>query len=62
MLKRCMTELGIDPKRYPPRAIRGLSERIAALENRVADLTGEDRPEAKVRELGQRKGRSSAGG
>ena len=43
-------------------AIRGLSERIAALENRVADLTGEDRPEAKVRELGQRKGRSSAGG
>jgi serine O-acetyltransferase len=43
-------------------AIRGLSGRIAALENRIAELTGEDRPEAKVRELGQRKGRSSAGG
>jgi serine O-acetyltransferase len=43
-------------------AIRGLSERIAALENRLAELTGEDRPEADVHELGQRKGRSSAGG
>jgi serine O-acetyltransferase len=43
-------------------AIRALSERIAAVENRLADLTGEQRPEAKVRELGQRKGRSSAGG
>ena len=43
-------------------AIRGLSERIGALENRLAELTGEQRTEAKVRELGQRKGRSSAGG
>jgi serine O-acetyltransferase len=43
-------------------AIRGLSQRIAALENRLADMNGEERPEAKVRELGQRKGRSSAGG
>jgi serine O-acetyltransferase len=43
-------------------AIKGLSERIAGLEARIAKLTGEDTPESKVSELGQRKGRSSAGG
>jgi serine O-acetyltransferase len=43
-------------------AIKGLSERIAELEERLAALTGEDKPDSKVRELGRRKGRSSAGG
>ena len=43
-------------------AIRGLSERIAELEDRIAELTGERKPDSKVRELGRRKGRSSAGG
>jgi serine O-acetyltransferase len=43
-------------------AIRGLSERIAELEARIAELTGERKPDSKVRELGRRKGRSSAGG
>jgi serine O-acetyltransferase len=43
-------------------AIRGLSERIAELEGRIAELTGEEKPDSKVRELGSRKGRSSAGG
>jgi serine O-acetyltransferase len=43
-------------------AIKGLSERIGDLESRLAELTGERRPESKVSELGQRKGRSSAGG
>ena len=43
-------------------AIKGLSERITELEDRLAKLTGEETPESKVSELGQRKGRSSAGG
>jgi serine O-acetyltransferase len=43
-------------------AIRGLSERIGELEARLAILTGEERPDATVRDLGRRKGRSSAGG
>jgi serine O-acetyltransferase len=43
-------------------AIRGLAERIAELESRVARLSGEEAPESKVSELGRRKGRSSAGG
>jgi serine O-acetyltransferase len=43
-------------------AIKGLSERIAGLESRIAKLTGEPEPQSKVSELGQRKGRSSAGG
>jgi serine O-acetyltransferase len=43
-------------------AIRGLSERIADLEARVAALTGEEKPQSKVSDLGERKGRSSAGG
>jgi serine O-acetyltransferase len=43
-------------------AIKRLAERIAELEARLAALTGEDRPDSKVRELDRRKGRSSAGG
>ena len=43
-------------------AIRGLSERIGALEGRLAELTGEKKPDSKVSELRERKGRSSAGG
>jgi serine O-acetyltransferase len=43
-------------------AIRGLSERIGALEARLAELTGEEKPDSKVSELRGRKGRSSAGG
>jgi len=43
-------------------AIKGLSERIAELEARLAALTGEETPDSKVRELDPRKGRSSAGG
>jgi serine O-acetyltransferase len=43
-------------------AIKGLSERIAGLEARLAELTGETKPDPNVRELGRRRGRSSAGG
>jgi DNA helicase-2/ATP-dependent DNA helicase PcrA len=34
MLKRCMAELGIDPKRYPPRAIRS---QISGAKNELVD-------------------------
>ncbi len=34
MLKRCMAELGIDPKRYPPRAIRS---QISGAKNQLLD-------------------------
>ena len=34
MLKRCMSELGIDPKRYPPRAIRS---KISGAKNQLID-------------------------
>ena len=34
MLKRCMTELGIDPKRYPPRSIRS---QISGAKNKLID-------------------------
>ncbi|HEY5976812.1 MAG TPA: UvrD-helicase domain-containing protein [Solirubrobacterales bacterium] len=43
MLKRCMTELGIDPKRYPPRAIRA---QISGAKNQLVDAS----------EYGQRQG------
>jgi serine O-acetyltransferase len=43
-------------------AIKGLSQRLGAIEERLAELTGEQKPEAKVHELDPRKGRSSAGG
>jgi DNA helicase-2/ATP-dependent DNA helicase PcrA len=34
MLKRCMNELGIDPKRYPPRALRS---QISGAKNKLVD-------------------------
>ncbi len=34
MIKRCMTELGIDPKRYPPRSIRS---QISGAKNKLVD-------------------------
>ena len=34
MVKRCLEELGVDPKRFPPRAIRS---RISAAKNQLAD-------------------------
>ncbi len=34
MLKRCLSELGVDPKRYPPRAIRS---RISGAKNQLID-------------------------
>jgi serine O-acetyltransferase len=43
-------------------AMKELSERIAELERRVADATGEDTTEADVTELRPKKGPSSAGG
>ena len=35
MVKRCMDELEIDPKRFPPRAIRG---QISGAKNRLRDV------------------------
>jgi DNA helicase-2/ATP-dependent DNA helicase PcrA len=35
MLKRCMTELGIDPKRYPPRSIRS---QVSGAKNKLVDV------------------------
>jgi serine O-acetyltransferase len=43
-------------------AMKELSERIAKLEKRLADATGEDAQEAEVTELRPKKGPSSAGG
>jgi serine O-acetyltransferase len=43
-------------------AMKELSERIAALEKRLADATGEDSSGAEVTELRPKKGPSSAGG
>jgi DNA helicase II / ATP-dependent DNA helicase PcrA len=34
MLKRCLTELGVDPKRFPPRAIRA---KISGAKNQLVD-------------------------
>ncbi|MDX6608134.1 MAG: ATP-dependent helicase UvrD/PcrA [Solirubrobacterales bacterium] len=34
MLKRCMVELGVDPKRYPPRAVRS---QISGAKNKLVD-------------------------
>jgi DNA helicase II / ATP-dependent DNA helicase PcrA len=34
MLKRCMTELGIDPKRFPPRSVRS---QISGAKNKLVD-------------------------
>jgi DNA helicase-2/ATP-dependent DNA helicase PcrA len=38
MLKRCMEELDVDPKRHPPRAIRA---QISGAKNRLVEVTGE---------------------
>jgi DNA helicase-2/ATP-dependent DNA helicase PcrA len=43
MMKRCMTELGVDPKRYPPRSIRA---QISGAKNKLVDAA----------EYGQRQG------
>jgi serine O-acetyltransferase len=43
-------------------AMKELSKRIAALESRLSELAGDERPDSKVSELRGRKGRSSAGG
>ncbi len=43
-------------------AIKALSERIAGLEQRLAELGGEEQSERKVSELRPKRGRSSAGG
>jgi DNA helicase-2/ATP-dependent DNA helicase PcrA len=34
MVKRCLTELGVDPKRYPPRAVQG---KISGAKNQLVD-------------------------
>ncbi len=34
MVKRCLAELGVDPKRYPPRAVQG---KISAAKNQLID-------------------------
>jgi len=36
MLKRCLTELGVDPKRYPPRAVQN---KISGAKNQLVDPT-----------------------
>jgi DNA helicase-2/ATP-dependent DNA helicase PcrA len=38
MLKRCMDELHVDPKRYPPRSIRA---QVSGAKNRLVEVTGE---------------------
>jgi serine O-acetyltransferase len=43
-------------------AIKGMSERIAELEAKVAEANGEESPAPEVRELRPRRGPSSAGG
>ncbi|HWN73202.1 MAG TPA: UvrD-helicase domain-containing protein, partial [Solirubrobacterales bacterium] len=36
MLKRCLTELGVDPKRFPPRAVRA---KISGAKNQLTDAS-----------------------
>jgi DNA helicase II / ATP-dependent DNA helicase PcrA len=36
MLKRCLTELGVDPKRFPPRAVRA---KISGAKNQLVDAS-----------------------
>jgi serine O-acetyltransferase len=43
-------------------AIKGLSERVRELEHRLAELSGDEAPEDRVRELRPKQGPSSAGG
>jgi DNA helicase-2/ATP-dependent DNA helicase PcrA len=37
MIKRCLTELGVDPKRYPPRAVQS---KISGAKNQLIDPSG----------------------
>ena len=37
MLKRCLTELGVDPKRFPPRAVHA---KISGAKNQLIDASG----------------------
>jgi DNA helicase-2/ATP-dependent DNA helicase PcrA len=37
MIKRCLAELGVDPKRYPPRAVQG---KISGAKNQLIDPSG----------------------
>jgi DNA helicase-2/ATP-dependent DNA helicase PcrA len=37
MVKRCLAELGVDPKRYPPRAVQG---KISGAKNQLVDPSG----------------------
>jgi DNA helicase II / ATP-dependent DNA helicase PcrA len=37
MIKRCLTELGVDPKRYPPRAVQN---KISGAKNQLIDPSG----------------------
>jgi len=37
MIKRCLAELGVDPKRYPPRAVQG---KISSAKNQLIDPSG----------------------
>ena len=37
MVKRCLAELGVDPKRYPPRAVQG---KISSAKNQLIDPSG----------------------
>jgi len=37
MVKRCLTELGVDPKRYPPRAVQS---KISGAKNQLIDPSG----------------------
>ena len=37
MIKRCLTELGVDPKRYPPRAVQN---KISSAKNQLIDVAG----------------------
>jgi serine O-acetyltransferase len=43
-------------------AIKAMSERIAELESKLAELNGDEQPQPEVRELRPRRGPSSAGG
>ena len=43
-------------------AIKGLAERVRELEHRLAEVSGEEAPEDRVRELRPKQGPSSAGG
>jgi DNA helicase-2/ATP-dependent DNA helicase PcrA len=45
MLKRCLTELGIDPKRFPPRAVRN---KISGAKNQLIDSSAYAETQASI--------------